>query len=113
MKIKRLVSFLIILVVILTTSIFCFGLKAEDVAVLVDEVYYERIMKEFKEAEKSIYVEMYMVKLEDDGYVHNMAKELIKAHKRGVAVEVVLEDAEWHDMNKIFYDLLYYCQTQS
>ena len=73
MRIKRLVSFLVALVAILTTSIFCFGLEAEDVEVLVDGDYYERIMQEFREAEKSIYVEMYMVKLEDDGYVHNVA----------------------------------------
>jgi len=65
------------------------------------------VRQELAAAKESIYVEMYLVKLEEgaDGYVSKLAEELIKAQRRGVEVRVVLEDAAWHDMNKGIYDL--------
>ena len=85
-----------------------FSLDVDDVVVLVDEDYFQRVRQELADAKESIYVEMYLAKLEQgaDGYVFKLAEELIKAQTRGVEVRVLLEDAPWHDMNKNIYDLL-------
>ena len=95
------------LVVILAAG-FCFGIEPDDVTVLTDEGYFRTVEKEIKAAEKSIYIEMYLVKPEEkgDGYVHKLTDGLMEAHKRGVGVEVVLESAPWHDMNERVYNLL-------
>lgn len=100
-------SLIIGLVVILATS-FCFGIESDDVTVLVDEDYFRVVLNQLHAAKESIYVEMYLVKpeKEGDGYVFKLADGLIKAHKRGVGVKVVLENASWHDMNERIYDLL-------
>lgn len=101
------ISFLVGLVAVLAAS-FCFGLETDDIAALVDEDYFKAVQRELKAASESIYVEMYLAKLEEktEGYVFRLADELTKAYQRGIEVKIILEDAPWHEMNKNFYDFL-------
>ncbi|MFH1563076.1 MAG: phospholipase D-like domain-containing protein [Nitrospirota bacterium] len=105
---NRLVLVLSILLFFVIPAENIFSLNSDDVVVLVDGDYFLRLRQELANARESIYVEMYLAKLEEgaDGYVSKLAEELIKAQRRGVLVKIVLEDAPWHDMNKNIYDLL-------
>ncbi|MGQ9508001.1 MAG: phospholipase D-like domain-containing protein [Thermodesulfobacteriota bacterium] len=74
-----------------------FGLPAEDVQLVVDEQYFQVTKKMIQEAKSSILIMMFEM-----GYYEShpntpsniLIHELIKAKKRGVRVEVILEVGE-------------------
>lgn len=86
-----------------------FSLNADDVVVLVDAGYFARVHQELVKAKESIYVEMYLAKV-DGQRIENPAfrliQDLIAAHQRGVKVKVLLEDSSRTQMNQKVYELL-------
>jgi len=76
----------------------CFGLPASDVQVITDREYFEVVQTCFKEAQSSIKVMMFEASYYEKypGSPTNvLIRELIAAHKRGVArFAIVLDDAE-------------------
>ena len=60
---------------------------------LVNEEYYPVVHKALKEAKESILVVMYLIKLENQptDRVNTLLNDLIEAKKRGVQVQILLE----------------------
>lgn len=70
-----------------------FALPAEGVEVLNEKDYYPRVHQTLQNAQESIYFVMYGIQMVESKLnpVYILVQDLIAAHKRGVKVEVVLE----------------------
>jgi len=71
-----------------------FGLPARDVQVITDREYFEVVQTCFKEAQSSIKVMMFEASYYEkypNSPTNVLIRELVAAHKRGVAVKVILE----------------------
>jgi cardiolipin synthase len=89
---KRLVSLVIPFFLLLDA--YCLGLPAHDVQVLSDREYFQTVWRCFKEAQSSIKVMMFEASYYDkypSSPTNVLVQELVAAHKRGVAVKVILE----------------------
>jgi len=95
-------------VFIIVLIVFCafhtpssFGLPADDVIPLVDGDYYPQVHQALITAKKSIMCVMYMANIDpkyNKGWEYNLVNDLISAHRRGVAVTVIL------DQNTMFWE---------
>ena len=79
-------------VLVAFTITLIFGYAYGDV--LFGEEYYETLRKYIAKAEESIVVAMYFIIMEDESPVSVLIDDLIAAKKRGVEVEVVIEDTK-------------------
>jgi len=92
MKVKR-----CILIAILIFSLsfqIVFALPAKDVKPIPNRIYHPAVHKLLKEAKKSIYVvmfEMFYYPKYPTSLENQLVQDLIDAYKRGVNVEVILE----------------------
>ena len=92
MKIKRCIPILI-LIFSLTLQVV-FALPAKDVEPIPSRLYYPAVHKILNEAKKSIYIvmfEMFYYPKYPTSVGNQLVHDLIDAHKRGVNVEVILE----------------------
>ncbi|MDH5662305.1 MAG: phospholipase D-like domain-containing protein [Elusimicrobiota bacterium] len=92
MKVKR---YILIATLIFSFSLqIVFALPAKDVKPIPNELYYPAVHELLKQAEKSIYVvmfEMFYYPKYPESLENQLVQDLIDAHKRGVNVEVILE----------------------
>ncbi len=71
-----------------------FALQADSVTPLVNEQYFHTVHKALRTAKDSIFCVMYLAKYSekyDSGYPNILINDLIKAHKRGLEVKVILD----------------------
>jgi cardiolipin synthase len=88
----KLVSLVVPLFLLLDA--YCLGLPAHDVQVLTDRDYFQTVRRCFKEAQSSIKVMMFEASYYEkypNSPTNVLIRELVAAHKRGVAVKVILE----------------------
>jgi cardiolipin synthase len=88
----KLVSLVVPLFLLLDA--YCLGLPAHDVQVLTDRDYFQTVLKCFKEAQSSIKVMLFEASYYEKypkSPTNVLIQELVAAHKRGVAVKVILE----------------------
>ncbi|MFO7760882.1 MAG: phospholipase D-like domain-containing protein [Desulfobia sp.] len=66
---------------------------------LPDDKYYEALIDFIREAEKSIDMAMYLFKITDSprNLARMLMEELIRARKRGVMINLVLEQSDYND----------------
>lgn len=94
MKKINLYLFLITILILITTSVLPF---TADVKPISNKFYFKEIHSLLKQAKKSIYIIMFEIR-----YYHKypnspaniLVRDLIKADKRGVNVEVILEHSK-------------------
>ena len=86
--------------ILITTLIFSFSfqivlaLPAKDVQPIPNRLYYPAVHELLKQAKKSIHVvmfEMFYYRKYPESLENQLVHDLIDAHKRGVNVEVILE----------------------
>ena len=83
-----------------------FALSPDNVDVLVDEDYFARVHQELLQAKESIYVELYLMRVDSSETSSKLIEDLVSARQRGVEVKVLLEDARKSQMNQKAYELL-------
>ncbi|KKL04304.1 hypothetical protein LCGC14_2617390, partial [marine sediment metagenome] len=61
------------------------------VTTLIDEEYFPAVHEALGKAKKSIYIAMYVAKIDEDSDspVNQLLNDLIQAHERGVKVKVI------------------------
>ena len=72
----------------------CSALPADNVIPLINDQYFAKVHKVLRNAERSIFCVMYLAKLpkhRESGYTKTLIRDLIKAHNRGVEVNVILD----------------------
>ena len=89
----RCVGLVVVFLIVLGLGgkVFSFSADVED---LSGNKYFPAVKRALSEAEKSIFMVMYLVRLNPshkESGVYRLVNELIKAHKRGVTVEVILD----------------------
>jgi cardiolipin synthase len=85
---------LVITLLVLLLHADSFGLPARDVQVITDREYFEVVQTCFKGAKSSIKVMMFEASYYEkypNSPTNVLIRELVAAHKRGVAVKVILE----------------------
>ena len=96
MKVKR--------YILIATLIFFFSfqivlaLPAKDVQPIPNRLYYPAVHELLKQAKKSVYIvmfEMFYYRKYPESLENQLVQDLIDAHKRGVNVEVILEQDTW------------------
>ena len=99
---KTLINIFITLVVSISCFLVpAFPLQVDEVKPLIKKEYYPEVLDLIKTAEKSIYLVMYGIQLKgrnEQDMINTLLEELIKAKKRGVKVQVILETSgkeEW------------------
>ena len=90
----------VILLIYLLCS--CSSLQAE-ISIIPDRGYFDTVQKLIASAERSIEVEMYLV-YSNNFQVRELLDEIIKAKKRGVRVNILLEDGQ--EENKVSLEYL-------
>ncbi len=92
---KKLIITLIIAVTLLSPISSAFALPADGVEVLNEKDYYPKVHQTLENARESIYFVMYGIQMIESKLnpVYILVQDLIAAHKRGVKVEVVLEQS--------------------
>lgn len=98
-KIK--IGIIILIVLCVFRSLPSFALPADDVVPLFDRDYYPQVHQALTAAKKSIMCVMYMANISPaykTGLEYNLVNDLIGAHRRGVAVTVIL------DQNIMFWE---------
>lgn len=81
-----------------------FGLPASDVQVITDREYFEVVQTCFKEARSSIKVMMFEASYYEkypSSPTNVLIRELVAAHKRGVAVKVILESNREREKTRV------------
>ena len=92
MKVKRHILFAILIFFI--SSQIVFALPAKDVKPIPNQLYYPAVHELMTKAEKSIHIvmfEMFYYPKYPESLENQLVQDLIDAHKRGVNVEVILE----------------------
>ena len=92
MKIKRCIPILILIFFLSLHSVL--ALPARDVEPIPNTLYYPAVHKLLSEAKESIYIvmfEMFYYRKYPESLENQLVQDLINAHKRGVKVEVILE----------------------
>ena len=92
MKVKRCI--LIAILVFSFSLQIVLALPAKDVKPIPNRLYYPAVHELLKQAEKSIYIvifEMFYYRKYPESLENQLVHDLIDAHKRGVNVEVILE----------------------
>jgi len=92
MKVKKSISIVILIYFLFLQIVF--ALPAKDVQPIPNRLYYPTVHKLLNEAKKSIYVvmfEMFYYREYPESLENQLVQDLIDAHKRGVNVEVILE----------------------
>jgi len=101
MKVKR--------CILITILIFSFSfqivlaLPAKDVQPIPNRLYYPAVHELLKQAEKSIQVvmfEMFYYRKYPESLENQLVHDLIDAHKRGIDVEVILEQGTWGNVTR-------------
>jgi len=65
-----------------------------EISVLIDRDYYSSLISDFKKANESILVAMYLMVYDPDDsfdWANDLIRELVKAKNRGVNVSIVIE----------------------
>ncbi len=92
MKVRR---YILIAVLIFSLSLqIVFALPAKDVKPIPNKLYHPAVHNLLKQAKKSIYIvmfEMFYYPKYPSSLENQLVQDLIDAHKRGVNVEVILE----------------------
>lgn len=98
MNYKKIISPLIVSFILISLNWHsckqCFALFNAKVEPLINEQYFYAVHKALKKAKKSIFCVMYLAKISekyDSSFPNTLVKDLIKAHKRGVEVKVILD----------------------
>jgi HKD family nuclease len=89
---KSMPALFVLAIFLLLTS--CTIASEADVTFVGGRDYYSIAKDSLQSAEESIYMVMYLVSLysyDKTSQVYNLVSELIKAHKRGIAVRVILD----------------------
>lgn len=92
MKAKRYILIAILIFSLSLQSVL--ALPAKDVKPIPNRLYYPAVHELLKQAEKSIYIvmfEMFYYRKYPESLENQLVHDLIDAHKRGVDVEVILE----------------------
>jgi cardiolipin synthase len=88
-----------VLILILSFTLqVVFALPARDVKPIPNSLYHPAVHKLLSEAKKSIYIvifEMFYYPKYPQSLENQLVQDLIDAHKRGVNVEVILEQGTW------------------
>ena len=95
---------LLISLLVLLLHADSFGLPAGDVQVITDREYFDVVQTCFKEAQSSIKVMMFEANYYEKypGSPTNvLIRELVAAHKRGVAVKVILERSRERERTQV------------
>jgi len=90
MRLKR---YILIAILIFSFQVVL-ALPAKDVKPIPNRLYYPEVHKLLSEAKKSIYIvmfEMFYYRKYPESLENQLVQDLIGAHKRGVNVEVILE----------------------
>ena len=61
------------------------------IEVINDEDYFPRVLKAIQQAKKSIYLCVYYIAVSNQGNIKALLDAVIEAHKRGVEVEIILD----------------------
>ena len=96
MKAKRCI--LIAILIFFFSLQIVFALPAKDVEPIPNRLYYPAVHELLKQAEKSIHIvmfEMFYYRKYPESLENQLVHDLIDAHKRGVNVEVILEQDTW------------------
>ncbi len=91
---KTIRYFLLTVIFVLFLSSAVFSLPAEDVEIINDRQYYPRVHKLFEQAKESIYLVMFSARYYDkypDSPTNILLRDLAAAKKRGVKVQVILD----------------------
>jgi len=92
MKVKRYI--LIVTLIFFFSLQIVFALPAKDVQPIPNRLYYPAVHKLLSEAKRSIYIvmfEMFYYRKYPESLENQLVQDLIDAHKKGVNVEVILE----------------------
>ncbi|MBA7471606.1 Phospholipase D [subsurface metagenome] len=90
--------------ILIALLIFSFSLQivlalpAKDVKPIPNRLYYPAVHKLLSEAKESIYIvmfEMFYYRKYPESLENQLVQDLINAHKRGVNIEVILEQDTW------------------
>ena len=101
MKVKR--GILITILVSFLSLQIVFALPAKDVEPIPNRLYYPAVHELLKQAEKSIHIvmfEMFYYRKYPESLGNQLVQDLIDAHKRGVNVEVILEQGSFRKISR-------------
>ncbi|MFQ5867868.1 MAG: phospholipase D-like domain-containing protein, partial [bacterium] len=101
MKAKRCILVAILIFSLCLQSVF--ALPAKDVKPIPNRLYYPVVHELLRQAEKSIYIvmfEMFYYPKYPSSLENQLVHGLIGAHKRGVDVEVILEQGTWGNVTR-------------
>ena len=100
LKRRRILLFTFLLLFLLKAD-FCFSFSA-DVKPICNRKYFSQVRSLISEAEQSIYIILYIARYYQeypDSSSNRLIRELISAAKRGVDVQVILDQSDWNEKN--------------
>jgi len=85
------------------SSPYIYALPAHDVEIIANQEYFQKVHQALEKANESIKIMMFQAGYYEkypDSPSNILIEDLIKAKKRGVKVEVILEIGIWNEVNK-------------